>query len=50
MTDLRRAEALERFLALRGKYPDAARLFDVARGVERGYRREVLAEIAAGDG
>ena len=43
------AEDIERFRAMRGKYPRAAELLDVARGVERGYPDELLEEIAAGD-
>lgn len=50
MTDgdrsLSRSEALERFRALRGKYPDAARHLDAERGRQRGYPADVLAEIA----
>ena len=44
---LNRTEALERFRAVRGKYPRAAELLDEARGVERGYPSDILAEIAA---
>ena len=45
---LSRTETLERFRAMRGKYPRAADLLDAARGVERGYPNDVLADIAAG--
>ena len=44
-----RTEALERFRAMRGRYPRAAKFLDAARGVERGYRSNVLAEIATDD-
>ena len=43
------AENIERFRAMRGEYPRAAELLDAARGVERGYSNDLLAEIAAGD-